>query len=159
MGARKNIWTAERNQLLRALWVDGMSRFKIAERIGAGVTVSACMTQANKLQLKGRRNLPRLMPVRGPIEDAAEPGAADQPALDPEQARLFSSPVWDALEGTVPIGFLETADDSCRWPIGDAPIHCCGQPVEQGVYCARHRAIAYRPVPEDDPLLLWARRA
>lgn len=49
---------------------------------------------------------------------------------------------------------LELTDDTCRWPIGDAPYTFCGDKSFEGAsYCCRHARIAYRPAASREPYI------
>lgn len=157
-------WTEERVEVLKKLWIEGLSASQIALRLG-GVTRNAVIGKVHRLGLSGRgktsstANRPR--PARntshtnrtprqtgGTVGNAAlkmSPDANPEPAPAPRPARFE--------ELVIPISeranIMDLTEHTCRWPIGDPTdkqFHFCGKKSDEGVpYCSYHRRIAYQP--------------
>jgi GcrA cell cycle regulator len=165
-------WTDERVELLRKLWLDGLSASRIAAELAGGVTRNAVIGKVHRLGLSGRvkpqtatvgarmrsaaaapssggrsqltaRSM--TMPVRGNTALAPQMRAMAAPAL---------SPFADAADVVVPITaavtIMELRESMCRWPVGDpasAEFRYCGgkAPIGEGPYCAYHSRMAYQP--------------
>ena len=52
--------------------------------------------------------------------------------------------VWDPLPGSKPMHMLDLKRDQCRFPVTTKIGLSCGNHVQEGVYCATHRKIAYK---------------
>jgi GcrA cell cycle regulator len=114
-------WTEERTELLRGLWLQGLTASQIAARMGA-ITRNAVIGKAHRMGLSSRPS---------PIKQAVTPPplvAKPQPPAKP--------PV------------LAGGGRACSWPVGDpkeSDFHFCGAAVEPGrPYCAEHCAVAYQ---------------
>lgn len=164
-------WTDERVELLKKLWIDGLSASQIATELG-GVTRNAVIGKVHRLSLSGRAK-PATVPTaraRKPAVANGRSGAAARgtppqrplvagntvlkPAhhAAPEPRRAPRPEAMDAV--VVPISLhatiLTLTEQTCKWPIGDPStegFHFCGQRSGSGIpYCEYHSRIAYQPV-------------
>ncbi|KAF0115673.1 MAG: GcrA cell cycle regulator [Hyphomonadaceae bacterium] len=157
-------WTDERVEILKKLWIDGLSASQIAKQLG-GVTRNAVIGKVHRLGLAGRAT-----PFR-PIKRVARPrpviAAVSSPSLEVEKdlgeeltkpilqtARpIYQQPI-NKIEpkrkenGSL-ISVLELTPTMCKWPIGDptdADFGFCGAKAHGSwPYCAEHGAVAYQP--------------
>ncbi|SHG64589.1 GcrA cell cycle regulator [Kaistia soli DSM 19436] len=165
-------WTDERVELLKKLWIDGLSASQIATELG-GVTRNAVIGKVHRLSLSGRAK-PASAPTararkpavatgrtgiapRG-VAPTARPLVAGNTALKPlvqtapEPRRAMRAEASDSV--VVPISLhatiLTLTEQTCKWPIGDPStedFHFCGQRSGSGIpYCEYHSRIAYQPV-------------
>jgi GcrA cell cycle regulator len=143
-------WTDERVELLKKLWLDGLSASQIAKQLG-GVTRNAVIGKVHRLGLSGRAapsqptrpvfkapRAPRPTPAPAPRRvETHHPVAAPQPA-----------PAYFAEEpGSATV--LTLGAHMCKWPIGDPAsdsFSFCGRRSEtDGPYCVQHARVAYQP--------------
>jgi GcrA cell cycle regulator len=152
-------WTAERVELLKKLWSDGLSASQIAAELG-GVTRNAVIGKVHRLGLSGRAkpagsSVPRArrprapgMPRSGRLLTSGANALKAYPSLAP---RRVLPPLEDIV---VPISLraslLTLTDAMCKWPTGDPAtedFHFCGHKVREGSpYCEYHSRVAYQPV-------------
>lgn len=155
-------WTDERVELLKKLWIDGLSASQIAAQLG-GVTRNAVIGKVHRLNLSGRAKPASTAPrprKAGRVVGAPRPSArafvAGNTALKihaPPAPRRVPNPV-PIEDLVVPISLnvslMELNDSMCKWPIGDptAENFCfCGHRNFNGLpYCEYHSRIAYQPV-------------
>ncbi len=158
-------WTDERIELLRRLWLDGMSASRIAGELANGMTRNAVIGKVYRLGLSGRAKpsgiveampkarakpapptggeaLQRMMVVRGNTVLAISPSPIEEPvpAVAEDVVVAFAQPVT----------IVDLRESMCHWPIGDpgsAEFRFCGaaKRVGAGPYCAHHAGIAYQP--------------
>jgi GcrA cell cycle regulator len=155
-------WTDERVELLRKLWMEGLSAAQIAMELG-GVTRNAVIGKIHRMGLSGRAKQPSgqssARPARKPAPQSFQrPAPAARrngsPASAPAQAgSVVSTPVPDAsLVAPEPLKLelVQLTERTCRWPIGDPAteeFHFCGVTPKDGLpYCPYHCRIAYQPV-------------
>lgn len=155
-------WTDERVDVLKKLWMDGLSASQIALELG-GVTRNAVIGKVHRLGLSGRgkttstasRNRPQRAPNApsrpraqsgGTVGNAAlkmSPDADVAPAPRPQRFEELVIPISERAN------IMDLTEHTCRWPIGDptdGEFHFCGRKSDEGVpYCAHHRRIAYQP--------------
>jgi GcrA cell cycle regulator len=155
-------WTDERVELLKKLWIDGLSASQIAAQLG-GVTRNAVIGKVHRLNLSGRAKPASTTPrprktgrAASPHRPAARTYVAGNTALKihahPAPRRVPSPVPFEDL--VVPISLnvslMELNDSMCKWPIGDptAENFCfCGHRNFNGMpYCEYHSRIAYQPV-------------
>ncbi len=143
-------WTDERVELLKKLWLDGLSASQIAKQLG-GVTRNAVIGKVHRLGLSGRAapsqptrsvfKAPR--PVRPATPAAPRRVEAAQPVVRAEPRPI----VYDEQPGSATV--LTLGAHMCKWPIGDPSADSftfCGKRIdEDGPYCAGHAKIAYQP--------------
>lgn len=160
-------WTAERVELLKKLWNDGLSASQIAGELG-GVTRNAVIGKVHRLGLSGRAKAPAQAnkPRRNrPSAPAATPGNSRPSSSAPQTVgatalKMAPAPVAEPRPEAEPIAelvpiseratILTLTERTCKWPIGDPSsedFYFCGRQSDAGVpYCAHHCKIAYQPV-------------
>jgi GcrA cell cycle regulator len=150
-------WTDERVELLKKLWLDGLSASQIAKQLG-GVTRNAVIGKVHRLGLSGRAAPSQ--PAR-PVFKAPR---APRPVTAPAPRRVEShghghghgqlpsapmpAPVYYVEEpGSATV--LTLGAHMCKWPIGDPSTEnftFCGRRTGQdGPYCTDHARMAYQP--------------
>lgn len=160
-GAQSAGWTDERVELLKKLWMEGLSASQIAGELGEGVTRNAVIGKVHRLKLSARakptNTAPRARPAARPApRRVATPSAGlsslsaagkarptmSQPrsigatalAASPEmEAELYVAPA--AAELFIPedkrLNLLQLNEHTCKWPIGD--------PLSKDFYfCGQH---------------------
>lgn len=158
-------WTEERIELLRKLWLDGMSASRIASELANGLTRNAVIGKVYRLGLSGRTKPSGMVESTPKIRDRPAPRAthavpASVPLVQGNTALAFDptpaeAAVPDVAEEVVvafvePVTIVELRESMCRWPIGDpgsAEFRFCGaaKRIGAGPYCAHHAGIAYQP--------------
>jgi GcrA cell cycle regulator len=141
-------WTDERVEVLKKLWLDGLSASQIAKQLG-GVTRNAVIGKVHRLGLSGRAapsqpsrpvfKAPRApRPTPAPAPRRVEPRVHEpqpEPAFYPEEP------------GSATV--LTLGAHMCKWPIGDPASDSftfCGRRSEgDGPYCTHHARVAYQP--------------
>lgn len=154
-------WTDERVELLKKLWIDGLSASQIAAQLG-GVTRNAVIGKVHRLNLSGRakpasgaprpRKIRPLAPHRPPSRGYVSGNTALKIHAHPAPRRMPAQVPMEDL--VVPISLniklLNLSDAMCKWPIGDpqAENFCfCGHKNFNALpYCEYHSRIAYQPV-------------
>ena len=144
-------WTDERVEVLKKLWLDGLSASQIAKQLGGGVTRNAVIGKVHRLGLSGRATpskparpvVVRMAPRPRPI---STPAAPRRPTPLPTVAQPT---VIVRREEPGSATVLTLAQHMCKWPIGDPSSRdftFCGKAAGGHTYCADHAAIAYQPV-------------
>ncbi len=145
-------WTDERVELLKKLWLDGLSASQIAKQLG-GVTRNAVIGKVHRLGLSGRAapsqptrptfkapRAPRPAPAPQPRRVEAHASHAPAPA-QPQTPFIAEEP------GSATV--LTLGAHMCKWPIGDPAtddFSFCGRRSEtDGPYCPSHARVAYQP--------------
>ena len=163
-------WTDERVELLRKLWLDGLSASRIAMELAGGVTRNAVIGKVHRLGMSGRIksqapasiNRTRLdakapsPSVRAPIPQRSvglpmrgNTALAMQPrALAIAQPKRTSGDVVPMAEN---VTIMDLRESMCRWPVGDpssSEFRYCGgkAPIGDGPYCSFHSRMAYQPM-------------
>ena len=145
-------WTEERVEILKKLWLDGLSASQIAKQLG-GVTRNAVIGKVHRLGLSGRAAPSQ--PAR-PVFKAPRPqrpAAAAAPA--PRRPVEVHVPV---VQAPRPIAYVEEPGSAtvltlgahmCKWPIGDPSTDgftfCGRRSSQEGPYCVEHARVAYQP--------------
>ena len=163
-------WTDERVELLRKLWLDGLSASRIASELAGGVTRNAVIGKVHRLGLSGR--VKAAAPVstararpKGPQAPLRAPAQPQRAAAMPMrgntalaiQARPIALPQVQRASGDVVVPMTEHVtimdlrESMCRWPMGDPTStefrYCGGKtPAGEGPYCSFHSRLAYQPV-------------
>ena len=161
-------WTEERVELLRKLWLEGLSASRIAAELAGGVTRNAVIGKVHRLGMSGR--------VKAPVAVAAGARRSTKPSADPSrqplqrptampmrgnlaialQSRPASAPqpYRSSGDNVVPMAenvtIMDLRESMCRWPVGDpssSEFRYCGgkAPIGDGPYCAFHSRMAYQP--------------
>lgn len=170
-------WTEERVELLRKLWLDGLSASQIAAQMG-GVSRNAVIGKVHRLKLSGRgkqtSSAPRVKKVVPPtVTRTSAPrssgggsrgggggghhtiGATALKAgyqVDAVSAQVLEfAPALVAPEPKR-IKLVELSERTCKWPLGD-PLSqefafCGHESGESGPYCQYHAKLAYQPASE-----------
>lgn len=147
-------WTDERVEVLKKLWLDGLSASQIAKQLG-GVTRNAVIGKVHRLGLSGRAapsqpSRPVFKPVR-PARPAAAAPQAPRRAAEPVRevvAAQPSAPPPARIEQPGTATVLTLGAHMCKWPIGDPSsdgFTFCGRRASEGVYCVDHARVAYQP--------------
>ena len=159
-------WTDERVELLRKLWLEGLSASQIASELSNGITRNAVIGKVHRLGLSGRAKAPSQAAARPrapkPIRTPSPAPRAHAPmmrgnlafALTPRVMEAPPQPKAQLEEVVIPMServtIMELRESMCRWPLGDPSspsFRFCGETiaVECGPYCETHRGIAYTP--------------
>jgi GcrA cell cycle regulator len=156
-------WTDERVELLKKLWMDGLSASQIAAELGGGVTRNAVIGKVHRLGLSGRAKTvasttPRQRKPRAPSHPSAgmfrvqgATAIAVEADLVPEAAPVAAVAPRPALQAVSceRVTIMDLRECMCRWPIGDPgreDFRFCGTRSESGQpYCTYHARMAYQP--------------
>jgi GcrA cell cycle regulator len=139
--------TDERVELLKKLWLEGLSASQIAKQLG-GVTRNAVIGKVHRLGLSGRATPSQ--PSRPSFKTPRPPrpiSHATPRRLEPRPQPL-PAPVYFVEEpGSATV--LTLGAHMCKWPIGDPSTDSftfCGRRSDgDGPYCVNHARIAYQP--------------
>ncbi|HEY3696148.1 GcrA family cell cycle regulator [Phenylobacterium sp.] len=145
-------WTDERVEMLKRLWLDGLSASQIAKQLG-GVTRNAVIGKVHRLGLSGRATpskpaRPAFKPPR-PARPAAAAPSAPRRIAEPMAAVPEAPPVRYVDEAPGSATVLTLGAHMCKWPIGDPSLETftfCGRRASDGPYCNEHARVAYQPV-------------
>ncbi|HLI66041.1 MAG TPA: GcrA family cell cycle regulator [Caulobacteraceae bacterium] len=140
-------WTDERVDLLKKLWLEGLSASQIAKQLG-GVTRNAVIGKVHRLGLSGRATPSQ--PSRPAFKTPRPPRPISHAAprrLEP-RPQPMPAPVYFVEEpGSATV--LTLGAHMCKWPIGDPATDAftfCGRRADgDGPYCVSHAAVAYQP--------------
>jgi len=157
-------WTDQRVELLKQLWLQGLSASQIATALG-GITRNAVIGKVHRLGLSGRAKAPSSAPprprrprapshpmgpsfrVQGNTALAAAPESDLEPVVRYQALPVPEPEVEPMLCERVTI--LDLRECMCRWPLGDPgrdDFRFCGARTNPGVsYCQHHVARAYQP--------------
>ncbi len=160
-------WTDDRVELLKKLWIDGLSASQIANQMG-GVTRNAVIGKVHRLGLSGRatstrgraanktgktaaskqrsqRREPKMPNVSG---NTAFKTAPETKAIPIREEKIVPLTLVKAKLGNN-ISIFDLTEYTCRWPEGDPStdnFHFCGERNnDTGPYCKTHAAVAYQP--------------
>jgi GcrA cell cycle regulator len=143
-------WTDERVEILKKLWLDGLSASQIAKQLG-GVTRNAVIGKVHRLGLSGRAapSHPSRPAFRAPRPARPVSAPALRPrVLEPRHHAPVPRPApFVELPGTATV--LTLGRHMCKWPIGDpssSDFTFCGRrAIDEGPYCVDHARVAYQP--------------
>lgn len=154
-------WTDERVELLRKLWLDGLSASQIAAELAHGITRNAVIGKVHRLGLSGRVKAPAPAAPRQRVRPVAPRAAVPRPAAPVSRGNLAVAfrtmeapePLPVEEEVVIPMSemvtIMELRESMCRWPVGDpttAEFRFCGSKTPAGgPYCMHHARIAYQP--------------
>ena len=137
------VWTDDRIERLRTLWLEGRTADVISKDLGCGISRSAVLGKVYRLGLSAGRTAktPRISVSKKRLARRPEAPALirETPPLSPTEPKCGSQTILSVDRG------------DCRWPLGDPAqpgFSLCGCPVTRGSFCAAHAKIAYRPRPE-----------
>ncbi len=157
-------WTDERVELLRKLWLEGLSASQIARELANGISRNAVIGKVHRLGMSGRVKTaaPTLARARPKVARPAVHPALEQPimrgntalAIRPQPtAAILSAPEEDVvIPMSEMVTILDLKESMCRWPMGDpatGEFRFCGAKKganQSGPYCTYHSRIAYQPV-------------
>lgn len=130
-------WNAERVELLKKLWADGLTASAIAAQL-AGITRNAVIGKVHRLGLSGRKRTPSQRPARVRKERAVKP-YVPRPALqnagDLEHATASEAPSVMRLFGSLR-GRKSAADRFHSFRSKECQsIECAGKPAYGSPYC------------------------
>ncbi len=145
-------WTEERVEILKRLWLDGLSASQIAKQLGA-VTRNAVIGKVHRLGLSGRAApsqpaRPAFKPPRPQRPAAAAPVVPVRRAIEAPVQVPAPRPIMVAEEpGSATV--LTLGAHMCKWPIGDPSTDgfsfCGRRSGGEGPYCVEHARVAYQP--------------
>jgi GcrA cell cycle regulator len=157
------MWTDEKVELLRQMWLDGKSASQIASELGDGVTRNAVIGKVHRLGLSGRvkTSAPAAPRVRHKPAHAPRP-VAPRSASGGFRGNTALALARDTLAEVEPeiredvvipmslrVTIVELREAMCRWPLGDPTspeFRYCGiQSHGDGPYCVHHGRMAYQP--------------
>lgn len=153
-------WTDERVELLKKLWMEGLSASQIAAELGS-VTRNAVIGKVHRLGLSGRaKSTSSSSRPKRPQRNSTFGGRSTRSAQRKSGGDFqvpatttrepASRPV--AIEAPEPLKLelVQLNEQTCKWPIGDPAqedFHFCGHSTkEASPYCAFHSRMAYQPV-------------
>jgi GcrA cell cycle regulator len=155
-------WTEERVELLKKLWMEGLSASQIAAVLGDGVTRNAVIGKVHRLKLSGRakpassaprvRSAPRQPRRPGlssssrsslgsmrPRSMGAAPmiGATALKISEEFEVEAYQLPQVQEIEIPVEerLTLLQLNEHTCKWPIGDPltpDFYFCGREHDEG---------------------------
>ena len=162
-------WTDARIAYLKAQWLKGVTARQIARQLGGGISRSAVLGKIHRLgfaDLSPRSWVHRSHLKRGGARRVSDQLGAERPLSLAFAGQRWPPPAWvieakpyvedPRIDADIPLAqrrsLLELTRGACRWPVGD-PSHpdffFCGAEALRGeLYCAAHRARAYRPAAE-----------
>jgi GcrA cell cycle regulator len=144
-------WTEERVEMLKTLWVQGLSAAQIAKRL-QGVSRNAVIGKIHRL---GPTDRPARLVNRTyrSASVARVPGAIRVPRTADGAPRERIVRLVEEEPGLATAFTLEA--NMCKWPIGDPDdrdFSFCGRVTDaKRSYCDRHGSTAYRRVPAIGP--------
>ncbi len=146
-------WTDDRVELLKKLWLDGLSASQIAKQLG-GVTRNAVIGKVHRLGLSGRAAPSQ--PSRTMFKTPRPPRPATTSGLAQRRPPERHHPIAAAAPRPAPYveqpgtaTVLTLGAHMCKWPIGDPSSEgftfCGRRSSEEGPYCIEHARLAYQP--------------
>lgn len=156
-------WTQEREDLLRKLWLQGLSASQIAY-VMAGITRNAVIGKAHRMGLPKRspatshRPKPRIQRGKPSLalvgsKPAARDNASDvqyRKRYDLELERSAFEIEHSDVSAEDRMTLMTLTSRSCKWPIGDPAdpdFHFCSRDADNGrSYCDFHHRLAYQGV-------------
>ncbi len=163
-------WTDERIELLRKLWLDGLSASRIAAELADGVTRNAVIGKVHRLGLSGRvKAVAAAAAAPARARELGLPVSARTPIVPPQRAaalpmrgnvalamQSMAMPLAKRTSGdVVPLNehvtIMDLRESMCRWPVGDptsSEFRYCGGKASagDGPYCVFHSRMAYQPM-------------
>ena len=167
-------WTDERVELLKRLWMEGLSASQIAGELGDGVTRNAVIGKVHRLKLSGRAkpasSAPRVRKPRAVSARRMSSGSsmlgrrqmlgsapmigATALAISPEEEQELELLTEREAEIYIPpeerVSLLGLNEHTCKWPIGDPmseDFYFCGRHADDGrPYCEFHSRRAYHTI-------------
>ena len=159
-------WTEDRVEVLKKLWIEGLSASQIAAQLG-GVTRNAVIGKVHRLGLSGRVKAPssasrarKKAPSntgggRTTTQPRRSPGGVvmGNVALKDAVATQTQLEIQTAEDVVIPMSreldLLQLNEKTCKWPSGDPTsddFSFCGHQTKEGApYCEFHSKLAYQP--------------
>jgi len=160
-------WTEERVELLRKLWLEGLSASQIAAQMG-GVSRNAVIGKVHRLKLsnRGRATAPARQKKSTQSTSGAKAAArvtqmrtvATTVGATALQVQFEAEPVARQMPRVIenlamPISrelkLVELTERTCKWPSGDPLTEdfsfCGNDSKENSPYCSYHARIAFQP--------------
>ena len=156
-------WDEDRTEKLKALWAEGLSASKIADKLGDNITRNAVIGKVSRLKLMGRATSQSRKPTVKRVPANNRPRATSKPrqsAWQQHLAGLTADLPPPVVEQPMPLHqrrtILTVEARECRWPVGDpqdADFHLCGGKAVEGLpYCECHARRAFsRPAGHPSP--------
>ena len=145
-------WTDERVEVLKRLWLDGLSASQIAKQLG-GVTRNAVIGKVHRLGLSGRATPSQPTRTTFKAPRPTRPAVASHTLhRRPSERHVVAAPTprpapYVEMSGTATV--LTLGAHMCKWPIGDPStdeFSFCGRRAgADGPYCIEHARVAYQP--------------
>jgi GcrA cell cycle regulator len=148
-------WTDERVELLKKLWLDGLSASQIAKQLG-GVTRNAVIGKVHRLGLSGRgqptSSIKRQRRTHSTGVRRTRTMTVGNLALKQNVEALPDAVSQPRRNVVVPIplklSIFQLSEATCKWPIGDPgreDFYFCGHDsLENQPYCEYHAGVAYQ---------------
>lgn len=131
------VWDDAKKSELTRLWDAKWPSRAIAAEMG--ISKNAVIGQAHRLKLESRERVAKPKPPRKPRTPH------QRNAFDKVFAPFAYVPSAADVE-PLNISFADLAENSCRYPTGEAPITFCGHPKRaSSSYCASHHALCWVP--------------
>ncbi len=164
------VWTEERVETLKRLWIEGLSCSQIADLLGNGITRNAIIGKVHRLKLAGWRqaldgsNLklsrkPQAVRPRSRVSiGRSKSGAANAAGASIVRRTLKAladgptlpvTPLRETVEAvTGPLlSLIELTEHTCKWATGDPLVagfgFCGAEPQPGKPYCQAHALRAY----------------
>jgi GcrA cell cycle regulator len=159
-------WTDERVELLRKLWLEGLSASQIARELANGISRNAVIGKVHRLGMSGRIKAAAPVAARPRTKVTRHTGyqrAGTAMVRGNTALAIRSRPVEAILPApeedvVIPMSEMVTIMDlkesMCRWPMGDpvsSEFRYCGAKkgaTQTGSYCSFHSRVAYQPLPD-----------
>jgi len=163
-------WTDERVELLKRLWMEGLSASQIAAELGEGVTRNAVIGKVHRLKLSGRAkptsSAPRPRKPRSSSSRRLGVGIGKRRSvsapmigatalqISAEDEELLETAADRTIELYIPpeerVDLLSLTETTCKWPIGDPmsdEFYFCGRQADESrPYCEFHSRRAYHQI-------------
>lgn len=152
MSSSKTGWTNDRVNILRKLWLDGISASKIASRLG-GITRNAVIGKVHRLKLKRTTAYPpKPKESNGTASYDALPKKQHLvPRIIPRVTQMdqLAIPVSPPIEQEEMLGVHLGKLTGCKFPIDrdtEGHLFCNKRRKKDAPYCEEHCVVAYQPV-------------
>jgi GcrA cell cycle regulator len=162
-------WTADRVELLTALWAEGLATKVIAEKIGGGGTNNAVIGKANRLCLPRhpKANKPSTTPkiikvkrkyVRKLTRDTGKTRAGFKWVRSKIKRVVLHEPIIVIVDSDIPATqrrtFMKLRAHQCKYPVGDPKasdfFFCGALQKEKSSYCPAHHQRCHMDEPVRD---------
>src|SRR6185369_2015597 len=156
------LWPEARSELLKELWAKGLTASQIARRIGEGITRSAVLGRAHRLDLatrskaaatrNGRVSKNRMFTKRNPnfkfggssLSRRPAPGTQPSPASNAVPYGEAPVPPFHQINPRKHIAFMQLRPWHCRFPLPDGT-YCGLRRIKGSPYCEEHDRLTHLP--------------